>query len=161
MRRNDSTMQCSVNEMFVTGIPANRPLRRSPRKRGMVLVAVLVLFSISLVLFGLWSQAAIRERRTLSTEQFLSQAERLAEAGLERAIALRASTAQFTGEVWSVPAAQLDNTHAAQVRIRIAPTSNATGNRYEATAEFPAGSTYRAQITRSVEIPDSGPNKTP
>jgi hypothetical protein len=127
----------------------------------MVLVAVLVLLSVSLVLFGLWCRAAIRERRTLSTEQYRSQAERLAEAGLERAIALRASNAQFTEEVWSVPAAELDKAHAAQVRIRIAPTTNASGNRYEATAEFPAGATFRAQITRSVEIPESGLNKTP
>ena len=35
---------------------------RASRQRGIVLVAVLVLFTISLTLFGLWSRAVARER---------------------------------------------------------------------------------------------------
>src|SRR4051812_20306527 len=86
-------------------------------KRGVVLVAVIVLFSVSLTLFGLWSQAAIRERRSLATRQFRAQAGRLAEAGIQRAVSLRAADGNYADEVWSVPATELDNTHAAQVRI--------------------------------------------
>jgi hypothetical protein len=136
----------------------SRPAR--PRgRRGIVLVAVLVLFSVSLTLFGLWSRAVVRESSGLSTLQFRLQAAQLAQAGVERAIALHAADAKFTDEVWSVAAADLDKTHAAQVRIRVAPASNAGGFRYEATAEFPVGALHRAQLTKSVEIPNPTPMK--
>jgi hypothetical protein len=121
---------------------------------------VLVLFTISLTLFGLWSRAVIRDRNSLATQQFRLQAERLAEAGLQRAISMRAADAKYADEVWSVPATELDSTHAAQVRIRVSPTSDAGGNRYEATAEFPVGALRRVQITKSVEIPNQAPMKT-
>ena len=129
------------------------------RKHGIVLVAVLVLFSVSLTLFGLWSQAVIREHNRLATQQFRLQAVQLAEAGLERAVSLRGADAKYADEVWSVPASELDATHAGQVRIRVAPTSDTRGIRYEATAEFPVGALHRAQITKSVEIPNSVPMK--
>jgi hypothetical protein len=69
----------------------------------------------------------------------------------------RAANANFAEDVWSVPASELDNTHAAQVRIRVAPTSNPGVIRYEATAEYPVGNLHRVQITKSVEIPNSAP----
>jgi Tfp pilus assembly protein PilX len=128
-----------------------------PRQRGFVLVAVLVLLSVSLALFGLWSRAVVREHRSLTTHQFRLQAGELAAAGLQRAILQRAANANFAEDVWSVPASELDNTHAAQVRIRVAPTSNPGVIRYEATAEYPVGNLHRVQITKSVEIPNSAP----
>jgi type II secretory pathway component PulK len=128
---------------------------RAKRKRGVVLIAVLVLLAVSLTLFGLWSRAAIREHSSLATQQFRVQAGRLAEAGLQRALSMRATDAKYADEVWSVPSSELDNSHAAQVRIRVAPTSGAGGTRYEATAEFPVGALHRAQITKSVEIPNA------
>lgn len=128
--------------------------RRASRKRGVVLIAVLVLFAVSLTLFGLWSQAVIREHSRLATQQFRVQAVRLAEAGLERAVSLRANDAKYVDEVWSVPATQLDKSHAAQVRIHVTPASGTGGIRYEATAEFPVGVPRRVQITKSLLIPN-------
>jgi hypothetical protein len=129
------------------------------RKRGMVLIAVLVLLSVSLALFGLWSRAAIREHSSLATQQFRVQATRLAEAGLQRALSMRATDSKYAEETWSVPASQLDNFHAAQVRIRVSPTLGAGSIRFEASAEFPVGALHRAQITKSVEIPNPVPMK--
>src|SRR5215208_4672367 len=97
--------------------------RRGCNRRGVVLIAVLVLFAVSLTLFGLWSQAVIREHSRLATQQFRVQAVRLAEAGLRRAVSLRANDAKYAEEVWSVPATQLDKTHAAQVRIHVTAAS--------------------------------------
>src|SRR3954467_7214473 len=100
------------------------PLRtRASRKRGIVLIAVLVVFAVSLTLFGLWSQAVVREHSRLATQQFRVQAGRLAEAGLQRAVSLRATDGNYADQVWLVPATQLDQTHAAQVRIHVIPTS--------------------------------------
>jgi hypothetical protein len=140
--------------------PCGRFVRKHhAHNRGVALVAVLVVFGVSLLLFGLWSRSITRDHRSLTTQQFRIQADRLAEAGLERAIAARTANANYTDEVWSVPAAQLNNKHAAQVRIRVAPGSTAGHIRYEATAEFPAGAVHRAQITKSAEIPASAPMK--
>jgi len=147
------------NCKFASG-PPFAPLRsRSAPKRGIVVVAILVVFSVSLLLFGLWSRSVVREHRSLSNQQFRIQAERLAEAGIERGIAARKANADYAEETWPVPAAQLDKTHAAQVRIRVTSTSNAGNIRYEATSEFPVGALHRAQITKSVEIPASDPMK--
>src|SRR5947207_1112788 len=87
-------------------------LRRAPsrsramRKRGIVLIAVLVLFAVSLALFGLWSQSVIREHSRMATQQFRLQGIRLAEAGLQRAVSLRSTDAKYANEVWSLPANQ-------------------------------------------------------
>jgi hypothetical protein len=149
---------------FNTLVPGPRFARmqiRACRKRGVVLVAVIVLLTVSLTLFGLWSQAVLRQRSSLATQQLRLQAGRLAEAGLQRAVVLRAVNATYADEVWSVPASELDNTHAAQVRIRVVPTSIVGGLRYEAKAEFPVGAIHRVQITKSIEIPSSVPMKKP
>jgi Tfp pilus assembly protein PilX len=131
------------------------------RQHGFVMVAVIVLLSVSLTLFGLWSRAVVREHSSLATQQFRLQTGKLAEAGLRRAILQRAANATFSEEVWSVPASELDNTHAAQIRIRVTPTANSGAIHYEATAEYPVGNLYRVQITKSVEIPNPVPlNKT-
>src|SRR6188472_1140134 len=103
--------------------PRQRSVRsrgHAMQKRGVILIAVLVLFSLCLTLFGLWSRAVIRERSNLASQQFRLQAGRLAEAGLQRAIAIRATDSNYVDEVWSVPASDLDKAHAAQVRIRVA-----------------------------------------
>jgi hypothetical protein len=110
--------------------------------------------AISLTLFGIWARQALSEQRQLETQQKRLQALRLAEAGIGRATARRAVDPQFTEEAWLVPAAQLDQIHAAAVRIRVAPGHKPTTLHYEATAEFPAGAVRRVQVTKSVEIPN-------
>src|ERR1700750_1069929 len=103
-------------------------LRRRRRvvshRRGMVLLAVLVLFTVSLTLFGVWSRAIVQEHTILATQQYRLQAISLAEAGLKPAVALRGTNSTYAEEVCSVPAAELDHLHAAQVRIHVAPAAN-------------------------------------
>jgi hypothetical protein len=126
-----------------------------------VLVAVIVVMSISLTLFGIWARAVLRERTRLASQQFQLQAARLAEAGVHRAVERHAADPQYQGETWSVPADQLDKTHSAEVRIRIALSPGANTTRIEAAAEFPAGAVRRAQITKSTELPSPVPSSTP
>jgi Tfp pilus assembly protein PilX len=140
-----------------SGLPLARLRGRANRKRGVVLIAVLVLFAVSLTLFGLWSQSVIREHSRLATQQFRVQAGRLAEAGLQRAVSRRATDTKYADEVWTVAATELDKTHTAQVRIHVTPASDTSGIRYEATAEFPVGVPRRVQITKSVIIPNPAP----
>src|SRR5688572_29155505 len=91
------------------------------RRRGVVLVVILVTISISLALFALWAQTIVQDHRRQANQQFRLQATRLAEAGIRRAMARRASDPQFSDEVWVVPAADLVGTHDAKVRIRATP----------------------------------------
>jgi Tfp pilus assembly protein PilX len=138
-------------ESFKSG---SRRLHRQSQ-RGIVLVAVLVLLTISLTLFGIWARQLIREQGHLGTERQRLQAIRLAEAGLERAIALRAADSTFEKQIWSVPASQLDQKHDAEVRISVTPDGRAGTLRYEATAVFPVGDVHSVQLTKSITV--SGP----
>ena len=121
-------------------------------RRGIALVATIVAMSIALTLFGLWARSIVQEHRRAAVRQFRAQAVRLAEAGVRRGIAQRAANPQYDGETWSIVGATLGGPHQAQVRVRVAPTNERGIVRYEATAEFPAGATRRALITRQIEI---------
>jgi type II secretory pathway component PulK len=122
-------------------------------RRGIVLVAVVAVFAISLMLFAVWARAAVGQQRLMRSQQHRAQAVRLAEAGVRRAIARRLADTQFADEVWRVPAEMLDQKNSGQVRIQVTDEDGGDTISYEATAEFPAGAVRHAQITRRVEIP--------
>src|SRR5687768_5893813 len=89
--------------------------------RGFVLVAVLVVFAISLTLFGVWARRAVGQHRRSRVEQVRLQAIRLAESGVRRAIVRQSADRNYKGEKWSVPPGVLDKARGAEVRIRVAP----------------------------------------
>ena len=120
---------------------------------GVVLVAVIVVFTICLTLFGLWARTAIQHQQQLRQQQFRLQSVRLAEAGLRRAVIRHSTDRAFTGEQWRVPARQLDKRHSAEVRIQVAAgTMDPGGVRIRATSDYPSNGLKRARITRTVEI---------
>ena len=120
-------------------------------RRGIVLVAVVALFAVSLTLFGVWAKAAVQHQSRFRNHQYRAQAVRLAEAGVRRAAARRLSDPRYASEVWRIPAEALDKMNAAAVRIRVTADDAAGTLLYEATAEFPAGAVRRAQITRQIQ----------
>lgn len=119
----------------------------------MVIVAV----SVSLALFGMWARNLVQDHRRLAGQRFHMQAIRLAEAGLQRALARRTADPAFTQETWTVPAQSLGGTHAATVQIRVTPNDAATAVQYEATARYPADTLRQAQVTHRIEIPTPSP----
>jgi uncharacterized iron-regulated membrane protein len=127
--------------------------RRTKPNRGIVLIVLIMIVSVSLTLFGVWARQVVREQNRLSIRQWRQQAVRLAEAGVQRAIVRRSADSQYAEETWSVPAEQLDKSHAAEVRIHVVPNLGANTLRYEATAEFPAGAVRRVRITKSSDFP--------
>jgi Tfp pilus assembly protein PilX len=126
-----------------------------PSRRGFVLVAVVVVLTISLALFGVWARAAVQQHRRSRNEALRLQAIRLAEAGLRRAMVRRAAESAYNGETWRVDGSELASVHAGEVRIRVEPSTDIAGLRFEATAEFPVGVAQRAQITKRMEIPNT------
>jgi type II secretory pathway component PulK len=129
----------------------NATRRRAPR-RGFVLIIVIVTVSVSMVLFGIWAQNMVREHRRFASQQYRIQATRLAEAGVQRAMARRAADPAFIEEAWLAPAESFGGTHGATVQIRVIFNGEAAKLRYEATAQFPADAVRRAQVTRQIEV---------
>jgi hypothetical protein len=124
-------------------------------RNGVILVAVVVVLTISLTLFALWARAALQQHQRITFEQWRMQAVRLAEAGVRRGLARRAADKAFTQETWSLAAEALDQSHAGVVRIRVMAGPDESTMRCNATAEFPAGAVRRAQVTKRIEIPIS------
>lgn len=152
-----------MNFLFYDIIDRRQSRANTRRKRprsGVVLVIIVVFIVVSLALFGLWTRSIVRERDRQSLRQFRVQAERLAEAGIQRASALRTANAAYSEETWSVPAEDLDNVHAAQVRIHVAANQDGNATRYEVTAEYPLGAVRHAQRTKRIERPNPVSAKT-
>lgn len=126
-----------------------------PAERGYVIVIVVVVLALAMTLFAMWTQAAVREHHWLNSQAMRLEAIRLAESGLARAEFRRAQDPEYVGETWSIPAADFQNQHAAEVRIRIEPIG--TDLRYTATADYPAGAVRRARVTKLIEIPNPTP----
>jgi hypothetical protein len=125
---------------------------RRGRRRGFILIIMIVLFAICATLFTLWARSAVHEQARLVGEGRRLQAERLAEAGIARAVARRAADPQYDGETWSISAADLDDLRAAEVQIHVTSADDATC--VEATAIHPLETERRAQVTRRLEIPN-------
>jgi type II secretory pathway component PulK len=125
------------------------------RRSAAVLIAVVVVLTVSLALFGVWARAAVEQHRRMRHEQLRLQAVRLAEAGVRRGMAQRAADSAYTKELWRVPAGDLNTSRAGEVAIRVTHSDDPPATRFEATAEFPAGAVHHAQITRRIEMPNS------
>jgi type II secretory pathway component PulK len=133
----------------------------SKHPRGVALVLVIVAMSIALALFAIWTRAIVQAHRRSTSRQSELQAVRLAEAGVRRAIALRAANSQYNEGTWSIPKENLGGPYAAEVRILVTPISETGLVRYQATAEYPVGATRRAQVTRNAEIPETSSGTEP
>jgi hypothetical protein len=140
---------------MMTSSQIHRDVTRCAQRPGVVLVAVIVTLTIGLALFAVWAQTIVRERRQMANQQLRLQAVRLAEAGIQRALARRAADPDYGAETWSVPATHLGGKHAAAVRIRLTPAENTAMTRVEATAEYPVGALRRAQFSTRIEVANS------
>jgi hypothetical protein len=116
------------------------------------LIVLVVLFSILLTLFAIWTRRVFVDRMRLETQQKRLQAIQLSEAGIERAVARHAVDATYTQENWSVPAAELGGKRDAIVRIKITPNTEQSAMHYEAVSEYPVGDVRCVRVTRSKEI---------
>jgi Tfp pilus assembly protein PilX len=119
----------------------------------LVLVLLVVVMCVALALFGVWAQQVVRSQRRLESRQYRAQAQRLAEAGVRRAVAQLAADPNFKSESWSVPAEQLKQRHAAVVRIEIAASPFESKLLCQATAEFPSAAPRRATVAKSIQVP--------
>ena len=93
------------------------------RRRGAVLLAVLVVLIVSSLLIGAMLRTSRQEHRLLRSGQARLQTIELAQAGLERAAAQLASNPNYTTETWKVTADELHGRHAAAIHIDVQEVS--------------------------------------
>jgi len=127
-----------------------KPSLRSRTNQGFILIAVIVVLSLSMALFGLWAQAAVRSHHFLLGEALRMEAGRLAESGIARAAIRRTADPDYVKETWSISAAELDGRHAGEVRLKVEPIEG--GYRIESTAKYPMDAVHQAQVTKRIEI---------
>ncbi len=134
------------------------PDRRS-RRRGLTSVAVLVLlFVIALISAELVRLGVAYRGRTRTLERSV-QADLLADAGVDRALARLSAEPDYRGETWEIPAEALGSTPedgpAALVTIRAEPDPNGGARAVRVQADYPPDPPRRVRSSREVRLPDS------
>ena len=89
------------------------------RRRGAVMVMVLVCAMVALVIFASIVRLAAAGRRITDQQSRQVQATWLAESGLERAAWRLAADADYTGETWTISAEEFEVTDATAVKIAV------------------------------------------
>jgi hypothetical protein len=123
------------------------------RPRGAVLVVVLVCLGIAMVIFMLLAKQAVAERRTSQTSHQSVQARWLAEAGIERAISKLAADSKYTGETWTIPAAEFAGTDGGMVRIQVKAVAYLPERRaILVEADYPDASEIRCRQSKRIIV---------
>jgi hypothetical protein len=146
-----------------------RQARRQRRPAAILIVALVTLLVVSSLVLSMVKRA-LNDRRQLRQEHDLQQVELLVDAGLRRAAIRLAADADFDGETWDIPAAELTGHGEARIVIEVAPipadespTEDAPAGESDddpageaqlirITAEYPFGSETSIRRTRTVTL---------
>ena len=120
------------------------PTHRWLPRHGIVLFTVIALLAVVMIIVGSMLGQLVTEHRQCRLRHTERQCRRLAEAALARATILRGASPSYTGETWTVPAADLGGDGDAWVVIAL------DGKSIIATAQFPAGDNPRVRHTESI-----------
>ncbi len=123
------------------------------RRRGLASVAVLsVLFIVALIAAALLKVAFAR-RVELGMEERCVQAAWLAESGVDRAVARLASSGDYAGESWVIPAEELGGRGAGSVSIKVEKIADRPDRRkVRVEADYPVESSRRARQARELIV---------
>jgi type II secretory pathway component PulK len=125
------------------------------RRRGAVLVAVIVALAVGSAVLFYVMKAAVDEQRQLRSHRQEVQADWLAKAGIDRAIAQLRQSAEYAGETWQVPPEQLDGISPAEVAIKVEPAAETDTRQITVQADYPADTPLRSRKTQQtiVQLP--------
>jgi type II secretory pathway component PulK len=120
-------------------------------RRGAILIVALVCLAVAAVLFVVLAKQAATEHRVSQSRQWAVQAQWLAEAGVERAVARLAADAAYNGETWSISAEQLASPSSAVVRIRTEAIDDQPDRRIiHVEADYPNDLQHRARQIKQI-----------
>jgi Tfp pilus assembly protein PilX len=143
MRNDNTTMPTSLTAVVAS---CNRKHRR-----GVVLVVIMVCLAVAAALFVLVVQQVAAERRAIENGQRTLQAQWLAEAGIERAAARLIADPKYTGETWTIAAAELAAAEGAVVCIRVETVADRPERRsVRVEADYPAASERRCRQVKLI-----------
>ena len=123
-------------------------------RRGLTTVAVLVCLVVILLISGVLLKIGVAHRDRVRSMERSLQAEWLAQAGLDRAVARLASSAGYAGETWALAPRDLGLTEAsggepgraALVSIKVEKPPGAPARRLiKVQADFPPDPPHRAR----------------
>ena len=129
---------------------------RSPRRRALVSVALLIaLIILGLVAASLLKVGLARRARVRAEERQL-QADLLADSGLARALARVADDPRYEGETWDVAADDLGGRGRARIAIEARP-GPAAARDVRVVADYFAGPRETIRRTRTFRLPPPPP----
>jgi type II secretory pathway component PulK len=122
-------------------------------RRGAVMLYALVCLMLLSLIGASLLKLATAQRHQVRREQSRMQAAWLAEAGIERAVALLADDADYAGETWELSADDIGGADAASVQIEVVTTEADSRQRTVAvTAEYPNDADRRARVSKQVDF---------
>jgi type II secretory pathway component PulK len=123
------------------------------RRRGTVIAAALVEFLVAAAILFAVLQSVVGHHRQLLKARHEVQAQWLAQAGIDRAVAQLGKSASYQGETWHVPAEELDGMDAAEVQIRVERVAeNSDELHLTVEARDPSDPIHCVKQTREVTI---------
>lgn len=131
--------------------------RLKPPRRGAAMVYVLVLLLLISLVGVTLVRAAVALHRQRLRDELHAQTVRLAEAGWNRAVRKRNADANYSGEMWSIPADALPPERAAEVRIEVAAEKGVST--LQVTAEYPLNDPEVTRYTLDSSKPPTTPDR--
>lgn len=133
-------------------------------RRGLTTVAVLICFVVLGLMITALVKLGVAYRDQIRTAERRLQAEWLAEAGVDRALAKLSYDPDYKGETWEIPVDELglpavkdtEKGPAAVVKIEVEPAKGQDGGRIlRVRADYPPDSPRRVRVSREVIAPKS------
>jgi type II secretory pathway component PulK len=127
--------------------------RKKYRSRGAVLVICLVCLALAAVMMIASAKIALTSHRAAQTASWTTQANWLAESGVERAAAKLAADPKYAGETWNVPAAELGGEENGVVRIQVEDLTGEENRRtVKVEADFPDDPVHYARRQKEIIV---------
>ena len=141
------------SDSTATDIRRRETRQRAPRRRGAVLIIVLIVLTVATTLFAIWGPAAVRERRQADVRLRAVQANWLVESGIDRAVARLRIDNDYAGETWQISANELGGRHAAAVTIRVETPADAPQQRtIHVQADHPPEAEHRVRRSKTIRL---------
>ena len=131
-------------------------LRKARRRRGMILVVVLVCLAIAGMLMASLSRLAVARHDVSRAAQWQLQATWLAESGMQRALAQLAADPQYKGETWEPSADEggVFDESGAMVVIEVENVPEGPGQRtIRVLADYPNHPQHRCRQIKEAVVP--------
>jgi Tfp pilus assembly protein PilV len=133
--------------------PGDYRRRKHRNPRGMVLILFLVCLAVAAAMVAGAARIALSSHQATQTAAWSVQARLLAESGVERAAAKLAADAAYSGETWTIPAAELGGQDGGVVRIEVKLVAGEEKRRaIKIEADFPEDPVHFARQQKEINV---------